>query len=87
MAAPVVTARSGKVVIRNIGLLLSGDIDRPILDADTVVVGMQPSVAITLVELGLALPGIRTALNVDRGMALLRAARVEELGIEDRKLP
>jgi rsbT antagonist protein RsbS len=56
-----------------------------ILDADTVVVGMRPAVAITLVELGLTLSGVRTALDVDRGMAMMRrhATPAEEDGDGD----
>ena len=58
-----------------------------VLDAQTVVTGMRPAVAITLVELGMSLTGVRTALNVERGMELLRASLAEESGELRRAAP
>jgi rsbT antagonist protein RsbS len=56
-----------------------------VLDAVTVVVGMRPAVAITLVELGLSMPGVRTALNVEKGMELIRALVTEEPALNVEK--
>lgn len=64
-ALSIVDSFMGRI-IGNIGSMSK------IMDAETVVVGMQPAVAITLVELGLELKGVTTALNVERGMALLQ---------------
>ena len=54
-------------ILGNIGMMAK------VMDAETVVVGMQPAVAITLIELGMSLTGLHCALNVDRGMELLRS--------------
>lgn len=55
-----------------------------VLDAVTVVVGMRPAVAITLVELGLSMSGLRTALNVEKGLELIRGLIDEGAGVERR---
>jgi rsbT antagonist protein RsbS len=64
-ALSIVDSFMGRI-IGNIGSMSK------IMDAETVVVGMQPAVAITLIELGLELKGVSTALNVEKGMALLQ---------------
>src|SRR5215216_4834086 len=71
-ALSIVDSFMGRI-IGNIGSMSK------IMDAETVVVGMQPAVAITLIELGLELKGVHTALNVERGMELLK----KKIGADD----
>ena len=73
------------------GVLLDISALSRVLDATTVVVGMQPAVAITLVELGMTLPGVRTALNAELGMQMLSSAVASEEsadgGVTPRRQP
>ncbi len=76
---------SGLDVVDSFIARMFGDIAQiaRVMDAETALVGMQPSVASTLVEMGVVMTGVRTALTVEKGMTLLRARREEERADDD----
>ncbi|MFJ9343006.1 STAS domain-containing protein [Streptomyces sp. NPDC101733] len=84
----VIDITAVEIVDSFVGRMLStiASISR-LLDAQTVVVGMRPAVAITLVELGLSLGGVRTALTLDKGLRMLERAHVVAMGLDQARSP
>ncbi|MEV7729360.1 STAS domain-containing protein [Streptomyces sp. NPDC087917] len=84
----VIDITAVEIVDSFVGRMLStiASISR-LLDAQTVVVGMRPAVAITLVELGLSLGGVQTALTLDKGLRMLERAHVVAMGLDQARSP